>query len=56
MSKHECEELLTAEEIRQMYGLEKDEDLYKFVKQVNSISKGTRIVIISKEGDNYDQD
>lgn len=49
MSKHE--EFLSPEEIREMYGLEKEEDLYKFVKQVNSISKGTRIVIINQEGD-----
>lgn len=54
MSKHEREELLTAKEIRQMYGLEKDEDLYKFVKQVNSISKGSRITIIKEKGDKHE--
>lgn len=47
----DSEEHLTPEEIREMYGLEKEEDLYKFVKRVNNISKGTRIVIINQEGD-----
>mgnify|MGYP000873247743 CR=1 FL=1 len=50
------EEHLTLEEIRKMYSLEYDEDVQKFVEKVNRISKGTRIVIISKEGDDYDQD
>lgn len=54
MSKYE--EFLTPEEIREIYGLQEDEDLYKFIKELNNTSKGTRIVIISKEGDNYDQD
>lgn len=54
MSKHEREEFLTAEEIRQMYGLEKDEDLYKFVKKINNSSKGSRITIIKEKGDKHE--
>ncbi len=54
MSKYE--EFLTPEEIREIYGLQEDEDLYKFVKQVNNSSKGSRITIIKEKGDNYDQD
>lgn len=54
MSKNEHEEFLTPKEIRETYGLQEDEDIYKFVKEVNNISKGTRIVIINKEGDNYE--
>ena len=50
MSKYE--EVLTPEEIREMYGLELEEDIYKFVKRVNATSKGSKIVILSKEGDN----
>lgn len=49
--EHEYEEFLTPEEIREMYGLQEDEDLYKFVKEVNNTSKGTRIIIINQEGD-----
>ena len=54
MSKHEREEFLTAEEIRQMYGLEKDEDLQKFVNRVNATSKGSRITIIKEKGDKHE--
>ncbi|MBF0989786.1 MAG: hypothetical protein HXK70_03255 [Clostridiales bacterium] len=51
MSKNEHEEFLSPREIREMYGLQEDEDLYKFVKEVNNKSKGSRIVIINQEGD-----
>ena len=54
MSQHE--EFLTSAEIRKMYGLEDDEDLHKFVKRVNATSKGSKIVILSKEGDNNEND
>lgn len=56
MSQHEHEELLTPTEIRKMYGLEYDEDIRKFVKRVNATSKGSKIVILSKEGDNNEND
>lgn len=54
MSKHEHEEFLTSKEIREMYGLQEDEDPYKFVKEVNNTSKGTRIIIINQEGDKHE--
>lgn len=48
------EEFLTPDEVRQMYGLEKDEDIYKFVKKVNNTSKGSRITIIKEKGDKHE--
>ncbi len=39
------EEHLTLEEIREMYSLEYDEDVEKFVRKINKLSKGKRIVI-----------
>lgn len=48
------EEFLTPDEIRKMYGLEKDEDIYKFVKNVNNTSKGSRITIIKEKGDKHE--
>ena len=50
MSKYE--EFLTPEEIRENYGLQEDEDLYKLGKHVHR----SRITIIKEKGDNYDQD
>ena len=41
---------LTPKEIRDQYGLELDEDLEKYVRQINSQSKGKRIKIIYKKG------
>lgn len=49
------EEYLTLEEIREMYSLEYDEDVEKFVRKINKLSKGKRIVIYyetSKRVDN----
>lgn len=44
---------LTPKEIRDQYGLELDEDLEKYVRHINSQSKGKRIKIIyKKEGEN----
>ena len=54
MSKYE--EVLTPEEIREMYGFELEEDIYKFVNRVNSTSKGSRIVILIQDGDNNEKD
>lgn len=51
MSKHEHEEFLSPQEIRKMYGLEQNEDLQKFINRVNATSKGSKIVILSKEGE-----
>lgn len=50
------EEFLSPQEIREMYGLEEDEDLEKFIEKVNATSKGSKIVILSKEGDNNEND
>ena len=51
INKHETiYQELTPEEIREQYGLELDEDLEKYVRQINSQSKGKRIKIIYKKG------
>lgn len=53
--EHEYEEFLTPQEIRAMYGLEEDEDLVKFIKEVNRGHK-SKIIIITQpgEGDYYE--
>ena len=43
-------EELTPKQIRESYGLEIDEDLEKFVRNINSQSKGKKIKIIYKKG------
>lgn len=51
INKHETiYQELTPDEIREQYGLELDEDLEKYVRQINSQSKGKRIKIIYKKG------
>lgn len=54
MSKHEHEEFLTPKEIRETYGLQEDEDIYKFVNKINNSSKGSRITIIKEKGDKHE--
>lgn len=49
------EEYLTPEEIRKMYSLEYNEDIEKFVSNVNKLSKGKKIVIYV-ESDGVDKD
>lgn len=46
-------EKLTPKQIREEYGLESDEDLQKYVKNINWQSKGKKIKIIynNKEGE-----
>ena len=45
-------EKLTPKQIRKLYGLESDEDLQKYVKNINLQSKGKKIKIIyKKEGE-----
>ena len=54
INKHETiYQELTPKEIRDQYGLELDEDLQKYVKQINLQSKGKKIKIIynNKEGE-----
>lgn len=55
--EHEYEEFLTPGEIREMYGLEEDEDLLKFIKEANRGQK-SKIIIITQpgEGDYYEED
>lgn len=43
-------EKLTPKQIREKYGLEIDEDLEKYVKNINLQSKGRKIEIIYKKG------
>ena len=52
-NKHETlYQELTPEEIRELYGLQIDEDLEKYVKHINLQSKGKKIKIIyKKEGE-----
>ena len=42
---------LTPKEIRDQYGLELDEDVEKYIRNINSQSKGKKIKIIYKRGD-----
>ncbi len=53
INKHETiYQELTPEEIRELYGLQIDEDLEKYVKHINLQSKGKKIKIIyKKEGE-----
>ena len=51
INKHETiYQELTPEEVRELYGLEIDEDLEKYVKRVNFQSKGKKIKIVYKKG------
>lgn len=55
--KYENEEPLTPKELREAYSLEEDEDLNRFVHKVNSLSKGSKIVLIQeKESQRGDSD
>ena len=48
MEKHEYEEFLTPEELIKLYDLEEGEDLREFVRKINSLSKGKRIILIEE--------
>lgn len=51
INKHETiYQELTPEEIRELYGLQIDEDLEKYVRHINLQSKGKKIKIIYKKG------
>ena len=54
MRNKEHEEFLTSEEIRKIYGLEDDEDVKKFVKKVNCMSKGKKLILVNEEGDYHE--
>lgn len=53
INKHETiYQELTPEEIRDQYGLEVDEDLEKYVRNINLQSKGRKIrIVYKKEGE-----
>ena len=51
INKHETiYQELTPEEIRELYGLQIDEDLEKYVRHINLQSKGRKIKIVYKKG------
>ena len=51
INKHETiYQELTPDEIRELYGLQIDEDLEKYVRHINLQSKGQKIKIIYKKG------
>lgn len=51
INKHETiYQELTPDEIRELYGLQIDEDLEKYVRHINLQSKGKKIKIIYKKG------
>lgn len=49
MEKNGYEELLTPQELIEAYNLEEGEDLNKFVRKINLLSKGSKIVLIKEE-------
>ena len=55
MEKHDYQEFLTPEELREAYDLEKDEDLVEFVRKINMLSKGSKIILL-EESQGRDQD
>lgn len=51
INKHETiYQELTPDEIRELYGLQIDEDLEKYVRHINLQSKGKKIKIVYKKG------
>ena len=56
--KKDYEEYLTPKELRETYGLEEEEDLSRFVRKINLLSKGTKIRIIEEsqsQGGDHDE-
>lgn len=56
INKHETiYQELTPDEIRELYGLQIDEDLEKYVRRINFQSKGRKIrIVYKKEGERND--
>lgn len=56
INKHEIiYQELTPDEIRELYGLQIDEDLEKYVRRINFQSKGRKIrIVYKKEGEKND--
>ena len=54
--EYENEELLTPKELIEAYNLEEGEDLQKFVRKINKLSKGTKIRLIEEsKGSDLDE-
>lgn len=56
MERHNYQEFLTPEELREAYDLEKDEDLVKFVRKINMLSKGSKIILLEESQGRDDSD
>ena len=56
MEKHDYQEFLTPEELRETYDLEKDEDLVEFVRKINMLSKGSKIILLEESQGRDDSD
>ena len=56
MERHNYQEFLTPEELREAYDLEKDEDLVEFVRKINMLSKGSKIILIEESQGRDDSD
>ncbi len=56
MEKHDYQEFLTPEELREAYDLEKDEDLVEFVRKINMLSKGSKIILLEESQGRDDSD
>ena len=48
MERYNYQEFLTPEELRKAYDLEKDEDLVEFVRKINMLSKGSKIILLEE--------
>ena len=56
MEIHDYQEFLTPEELREAYDLEKDEDLVEFVRKINMLSKGSKIILLEESQGRDDSD
>lgn len=56
MERNEYEEFLTPKELRKTYGLEEGEDLMEFVRKINALSKGTKIILLEESQGRDDLD
>ena len=56
MERNEYEEFLTPKELRNTYGLEEGEDLMEFVRKINMLSKGSKIILLEESQGRDDLD
>lgn len=54
--KRDYEEYLTPKELRETYGLEEEEDLMEFVRKINMLSKGSKIILLEESQGRDDLD